>query len=54
MICYKKLNVADFEPIRAELEKATNDSVKNNLRFWDVPFDWFKDNAPLTYEFIDF
>lgn len=53
MICYKKLNVADFEPIRAELEKATNDSVKNNLRFWDVPFDWFKDNAPLTYEFID-
>lgn len=50
---YKKLNVANFELIRNELEIATVDNVKQNLRFWDVSFEWFKTNAPLTYEFIN-
>lgn len=53
MLYYKKLNVPNFELIRNELENATSNSVKENLRFWDVPFSWFKDNAPLTYEFIN-
>jgi len=53
MIFYKKLNVENFDLIRGELERATADEVSKNLRFWDVPFNWFKDNSPLLYEFIE-
>ena len=53
MLLYKKLNVDKFDLIRAELEWATADSVRNNIRFWDVPFNWFKDKSPLLYDFIE-
>jgi hypothetical protein len=53
MLFYKKLNVENFDLIRDELEKATATSVCENPRFWDVSFIWFKDNAPLLYNFIE-
>ena len=53
MLYYKKINVDNFELIQTELEKATINNVTDNIRFWDVPFVWFKENAPLTYEFIN-
>jgi hypothetical protein len=53
MLCYKKLNVVDFEIFRSELEKATASNVEKNLRQWDLPYEWFKDNTPLFYDFIE-
>lgn len=50
---YKKLNVPNFEDMRQELENTTAENVNNKTRFWDVPYDWFKDNAPLFYKFIE-
>lgn len=53
MLFYKKLNVPNFDLIRTELEKATADDVRKNNRFWDVPFEWFKENSPSLYTFIE-
>ena len=53
MLFYKKLNVDNFDLIRDELEKATVFEVSTNLRFWDVPFIWFKSNSPTLYNFIE-
>lgn len=53
MVFYKKLNVDNFELIRGELERASTYNADKNLRFWDVPFNWFKDNSPLLYDFIE-
>lgn len=53
MLLYKKIKVENFESIRNELEQATVDNVAKNFRFWDVPFNWFKDKSPLLYEFIE-
>lgn len=53
ILLYKKIKVENFESIRNELEQATVDNVAKNFRFWDVPFNWFKDKSPLLYEFIE-
>ena len=53
MIFYKKLNVENFDLIRDELIRATVDDIAKGLRFWDVPFAWFKDASPLLHEFVD-
>ena len=49
MIFYKKLNVENFDLIRDELIRATVDDIAKGLRFWDVPFAWFKDASPLLH-----
>ena len=53
MLLYKKLNVDDFETMRLELEAATIDKVKANIRFWGEHYSWFETNAPTFYNFIE-
>jgi hypothetical protein len=53
MIHYKKLNVNNFEEMRVELEIATSNKIDTNVRFWDEHIDWFKNNTPIFYNFIE-
>jgi hypothetical protein len=53
MLLYKKLIVDNFEAMRKELEIATLDKVNSKIRYWDESFIWFKDNAPIFYNFVE-
>lgn len=48
---FKKLNVENYEIIRKELLNFSKDSVKEKIRFWDIPFKEFK-KCPNFYNFI--
>jgi hypothetical protein len=53
MLLYKKLVLDNFEVMRSELELATLDKVSASIRVWDEPIDWFKNNTPIFYKFIE-
>ena len=53
MLHYRKLSVDNFEVMKKELEIATLDKVNSKIRYWDEPFIWFKNNAPVFYNFIE-
>ena len=53
MLLYKKLVVDNFEAMRSELELSTSNKIIANMRFWDEPVNWFKNNTPIFYNFIE-
>lgn len=53
MLYYKKINIPNYDKIRLELENSTVDFVKNNVRYWDVPYTWFQINSPTLYNFLE-
>jgi hypothetical protein len=53
VLYYKKINIPNYDIIKSELEHSTSEFVKNNTRFWDVPYTWFQLHSPTLYNFVE-
>ena len=49
---YLKINVPNYEVMRQELVNFTAKNVADQVRYWDVRRDYFKDTCPVFYDFI--